>query len=160
MSVTSMDYKVTGLSAEPFVHLYGLSETELAAQGVTRMIATEPDSFPDRIEMRDGEIGESFLLLNHEYQTGDSPYRARHAIFVREGATDQFECLNAIPDVMHKRMIALRAFDINHLMVDAEIAQGDAIEIEVQRMLANADVAYIQAHNARRGCYSGRIERA
>ena len=36
--------------------------------------------------MREVEPGCNRALLNHGYQPADSPYRARHAIFVREGA--------------------------------------------------------------------------
>jgi len=40
------------------------------------------------------------------------------------------------------------------------VVEGAAIEPLIARLLANADVSYIHAHNAKRGCYSGRIDRA
>ena len=60
-----MKFRVTGLSPEPFHHLYGLSDAALASAGVIRYVADAKPGFPDRVEMRDAEIGERLLLLNH-----------------------------------------------------------------------------------------------
>jgi hypothetical protein len=46
-----MSYRITGLSAEPFRHLYGLSDQELALHGVKRYIADKRPGFPDRIDV-------------------------------------------------------------------------------------------------------------
>jgi len=154
-----MSFRITGLSPEPFKALFGLSDEDLANQGVKRFIA-EPDSaFPDRIEMRDAEPGETVLLLNHEYQPAHTPYRARHAIFVREGATKQYDRINEVPQAMRTRLLSLRAFDAEDMIIDADLTDGGAVEAVIERIFANDDVAYIQAHNAMRGCYSGRIDR-
>ena len=155
-----MSFRISGLSPEPFRHLYGLSDEELAEQGVKRYRVDKERSFPDRIEMRDAELGETVLLLNHVCQPADTPYRASHAIFVREGALRAYERVGEIPEVMGVRLLSLRAYDAGHMMVDADVVEGSrAIEV-IERFFANKDVAYIHAHNAKRGCYSGRIDRA
>ena len=46
------------------------------------------------------------------------------------------------------------------MMVDADIAPGAELIPVIERMFAQSDVAYIHAHNAGRGCYAGRIDRA
>jgi hypothetical protein len=46
------------------------------------------------------------------------------------------------------------------MMVDADVVDGAAVEPLIARLFANVDVSYIHAHNAKRGCYSGRIDRA
>nr|WP_243405034.1 DUF1203 domain-containing protein [Pelagivirga sediminicola] len=61
---------------------------------------------------------------------------------------------------MRVRQVALRAFDAAHMMVDAEILEGAEMEPLVREWLARPEISYIQVHNAKRGCYSGRIERA
>ena len=61
---------------------------------------------------------------------------------------------------MRARLLSLRAFDADGMMVDAEVVDGAAVEPLIARLLANSDVSYIHAHYAKRGCYSGRIERA
>ena len=59
-----MSFRITGLSPEPFRHLYGLSDQELARHGVRRCIADKNHGFPDRVEMRDASVGEKLLLLS------------------------------------------------------------------------------------------------
>jgi Protein of unknown function (DUF1203) len=155
-----MTFRVLGLSPEPFRHLFGRSDAELAREGAIRYVADKKPGFPDRIGMRDVEIGETVLLINHICQPADTPYRATHAIFVAERAAAAFETVGEIPEVMKARVLSLRAFDSRHMMIDADLAEGEAIEPAVVRMLENPDVAYLHAHYAKRGCYSARIERA
>ena len=95
-----MAYRITGLSSETFRHLYGLCDRELARRGGKRYIADKQPGFPDRIEMRDASVGETLLLLNHVCQPAETPYRASHAIFVREGAENTYDRVDEVPEVM------------------------------------------------------------
>ena len=155
-----MAFRISGLSPEPFRRLFGLRDDELASLGVKRYVADKPQAFPCRVEMRDAAPGETVLLLNHVCQPADTPYRASHAIFVREGAAAAYDRVDDVPAVMRARLLSLRAFDASGMMLDADVVEGAAIEPLIARLLANADVSYIHAHNAKRGCYSGRIDRA
>ena len=69
-----MAFRITGLSPKPFQHLFGLPDDELAKHGARRCVADEVPGFPCRIEMRDAELGETLLLLNHTCQPADTPY--------------------------------------------------------------------------------------
>jgi hypothetical protein len=155
-----MDFRIKGLSPEPFAPLCGLPDAELAARGVVRYVADSCPGFPDRVELRDAEPGESLLLLNYEHQPANSPYRSSHAIFVREGATQAFDRINEIPPVMRPRLLSLRAFDARGMIVDADLADGKAVEPVIERLLADTRVEYLHAHYAKFGCFSARIERA
>mgnify|MGYP000929592019 CR=1 FL=1 len=155
-----MSFRITGLSADPFRHLYGLSETALAELGAKRYVVDEKPSFPDRVEMREGEIGETMLLINHVSQPADTPYRSTHAIFVREGAEQVYDRVGEVPEVMRGRLLSLRAFGADGMMLDADVVNGREIEAVIERLFANPEVGYIHVHNAKRGCYSGRIDRA
>ena len=154
-----MDYRIRGLDPKPFLPLYGQSDDALRALGVLRMRVEEAFSSPDRIELRDAEPGETVLLLNHEYLAVDSPYRGRHAIFVREGATAAFDQINTVPACLRRRLLSLRAFDAQGMMVDADVVEGPLMESLLERLFENETVRFIQAHHARRGCYAARIER-
>ncbi|WP_413988720.1 DUF1203 domain-containing protein [Labrys okinawensis] len=154
-----MSFRITGLSPEPFRELFGLDDAELARRGARRIVADAKPGFPDRIEMRDAEPGETLLLLNHVCQPAATPYHASHAIFVREGAEVPYDRVDEVPEVMRGRMLSLRAFDAEGMMVDADLTEGREIESLIARLFANPEVAYIHAHNAKRGCYSGRIDR-
>lgn len=152
-----MSFRITGLSAQPFAHLFGLSDAELAAHGALRY---QGEGLPDRVELRDTTADESVLLINHEHQPADTPYRSRHAIFVREQAGQAFDAVDTVPDALRRRLLSLRAFDAAGLMVDADITDGTAIEALIERLLAQPEVDYIHAHFARRGCYAALIRRA
>ena len=116
--------------------------------------------FPDRIELRDLEPGETALLLNYTHQPADTPFRASHAIFVREGADAAYDAVDHIPDVIRIRPISLRAFDASHMMVEAELVDGSDMDAAIRRLFARPGVDYLHAHYATRGCYAARIDRA
>ena len=154
-----MSFRITGLSPQPFLHLFGLSDPELASKGVKRYVADKSPGFPDRIEIRDARPGETLLLLNYTHQPADTPYHASHAIFVLEGAQERYDRIGEIPAAMRMRTLSLRAFNNDHFMVDADLAEGAKAEGVIQRFFENPKVAYIQAHYAKYGCYAGRIDR-
>jgi hypothetical protein len=155
-----MSFQVAGLDATPFRRFYGLSDDELQSFGVKRFIADEKPGFPDRVELRDAEKGEALLLLNYLHQPADTPYKASHAIFVREWAETPYRAVNETPEVLWIRPISLRAFDASGVMVDADLTAGGDLKPAIDRLFANPEAAYIHAHYAKRGCYAARIDRA
>ncbi len=155
-----MTFRITGLDAAPFRPLFGLPDADLARLGVLRFQVDAAPGYPDRIEMREARPGESVLLLNHECQPAASPYRARHAIYVREGATVSYDRVGEVPEVMRTRLLSLRGYDDQGMIIDADIVEGGMVEALVERLFGNPAIVYIHAHNAKRGCYSGRIDRA
>ena len=155
-----MDFVINGLPVDEFSHLFGLSDEELSQHGVKRRICDEAPGYPDRIEMRDAKLGESLLLLNHTSMAKNSPYRASHAIYVLENAQNTYHAKNEIPDVMSRRMLSLRGFDQDGMILDACVAQGDEIRPAILKLLTDDRIVHIDAHNAAQGCFSGRITRA
>ena len=117
-----MKFSVHGLSPEPFLPLYGLSDAELAARRARRVVVNG-SGFPERIEMRDAQPGETLLLVNFEHQSADTPYRSSHAIYVREGATESWSG-DHLPEVMRRRLLSLRGFSADGSMVDADVVEG------------------------------------
>jgi len=53
----------------------------------------------------------------------------------------------------------VRAYDSDDMMVDADVCQGNDVRGVIEHMLANDAVAFIHLHNAKRGCFSCRVER-
>ena len=156
-----MSYVVSGLPLEPFQALFGLSEEALAEHGVIRYRADACPGFPCRVTLEDAKLGETVLLLNYEHLDVDSPYRSRHAIFVSEAATERRRVVDEVPAVLAIRpAIALRAFDNSGMMLDAAVTPCAELEPVIERMLKIPGVAYLHAHNAGRGCYAARIDRA
>jgi hypothetical protein len=155
-----MTYAIVGLDVEPFRPLFGLPDDALAAHHVVRVVADAPVGYPCRVLLEDARPGESLLLLNHEFQSAQTPYRGRHAIFVNEAADAPRRFVDEVPAVLFVRQaISLRAFDAAGMMIDAELASGGEIEPAILRLLSNPEAAYLHAHNAARGCFAARIER-
>jgi len=64
-----------------------------------------------------------------------------------------------VPAQQRIRLLSVRAYDADGIMVDADVQEGAELEAVIRRMFARDDVAFLHAHNARRGCYSCRIDR-
>ena len=155
-----MTFRVIGLDPAPFLTLYGLPDAELVARGARRIRVGADGGVPDRVGLRDLAPGESALLVNHVHQPADTPLRASHAIYVAEGARERRIVEGRLPEVMRRRLLSLRAFDTDGIMVDADVAEGRDAGDLVTRLLDDARVACVHAHYARPGCYAALIERA
>lgn len=154
-----MSFRIRGLDPAPFLPLYGLDDAALATRGVARVIADAMPGYPDRIALRDAEPGEPLLLLNHLHQPADTPFRASHAIYVREGEVHRHDAIDVVPDVLRRRMMSWRAFDARHWLVDAGIVDGRSLESAIERAFATTGAAYLHLHYAGPGCYAARVDR-
>jgi hypothetical protein len=155
-----MSFRITGLPAERFTHLFALSGAELARHRALRKTCDEKPGFPCRVSLQDAEPGETVLLLNYEHLPVDSPYRSSHAIYVREREQASFDEVNEVPPALLPRLLAVRAIDAQGMIVAADVVEGRALVPLVEQYLADAEVAYLHAHFARRGCFAARIDRA
>ena len=154
-----MSFRILGLPPGIFRTYFSMSDAELASVGALRRIADEPGG-PCRVSLEHAPIGEEVMLLNYEHQPGGTPYRSRHAIYVRRNADRAFDAVDLVPDVIRRRLLSVRAFDAGHMMIDADVADGTRAEEIFERLLANPAASYLHVHNARRGCYAARVERA
>jgi len=155
-----MTYRIRGLDPAPYRPLFGLSDEELAKRGIVRMTVDQKPSYPCRVSLTDREVGESMLLVNHVSHDVANPYRASHAILVTEGADAPGEYIDEVPPVFEPRVLSLRGFDNGGMMVDAILTQPGEADAGIRRLFANPDIHTIHAHNATRGCFSAKIERA
>ena len=154
-----MSFRVLGLSPDPFRRYFAMADADLAAAGAVRHVVTE-EGLPCRVSLEHARIGDEILLVNYEHQPGMTPYRSRHAIYVSRGAEHAFDAVDVVPEVIRTRLISVRAFDARHMMIDADVVDGSHAQELFARLLANPEASYLHVHNARRGCYSARVERA
>lgn len=152
-------YRVKGLDPAPFKPLFGLSDEELESRGIVRMTVSSP-TFPCRVSLTDRSLGETVLLLNHVSHDVANPYRATHAIFITEGEEEAAEYFDEVPPVFEKRVLSLRGFDADGMMADAILTQPGEADAGIRGLFANPEIQTIHAHNATRGCFSAKIERA
>ncbi len=125
-----------------------------------RVTASSKPGYPCRVSLVDAEIGDELLLLPFEHQPAKSPYKASGPIFIRRGAVQAKLEAGVIPDYVGSRLISVRAYDGDHFMTDAVVCEGIDAAQAIRTMFSSDQVAYIQLHNAKRGCFSCTVERA
>lgn len=155
-----MSFRITGLETAQFEHLFGLSDAELEAHNAKRYVADSKPGFPCRLTLEDAEPGETLLLVPYRHQTSSTAYASQGPIFIRERQVPRAERVDEIPEQIKARLISLRAYDTNGMMIDADVVDGSALEPLIERFLAREDTSYLHAHFARRGCYAALIRRA
>jgi hypothetical protein len=152
-----MNFRIVGLPAGEFTGLFKLSDAELAAAGGVRRIAD--GNYPCRVSLTDSQPGEELLLVNYEHHPVNSPYRMRFAVFVREG--DQtYDKMNEVPEQLRKRMLAVRSFDSDGMMIDHRVVDGQELEPIIERLLTPSNADYLHIHFASPGCYAAKVVRA
>ncbi len=140
-----MSFRIQGLPAENFAHLFALSDAELAAHGAVRQIAKH--NAPCRVSLSDATPGDELILTNYEHHPVDSPYRMRFAIFVRKGE-ERFDAVDTVPEQLRKRMLAVRAFDKDAMMIAHELVDGRTVEMAIDKLFADPRAAYLHIHFA------------
>ena len=155
-----MNFRITGLPAEDFSHLFALSEEELAARGAVRRSAdARTPAYPCRVSLTDSRLGDELLLVNYEHHPVSSPYRMRFAVYVRKGE-ETYDAIGEVPEQLRIRTLAVRAFDADAMMVGWELIDGHQLEAAVERLFADPEADYLHVHYAAPGCYAARIDRA
>ncbi len=155
-----MSFQIHALPPAQFKPLFALSDSELTKVRAARMIVDGKPGYPCRVSLADAEIGETVILVNFEHQSADSPFKAAHAIFVRENAEQAFPDIGMVPELFETRLISIRAFDGKHYMVDADVVDGSRLSESIPTILQDTRVAYLHLHNAKLGCFVARVTRA
>ena len=155
-----MSFRITGLAPETFVPLFTMDDAALAEAGACRRFADAPRGYPCRVSLEDAAPGEELVLVNYEHQPAPTPYRSRHAIYVRRDAGSRFDRIDELPPVFRGRTLSLRAFDSTHMIVAASLASGDDAASAIESLLAFREANYIHVHFAAFGCFAARVDRA
>jgi len=153
-------FQLVALPAEPFAPLFALSDAQLHEIGARRMIVDEKPGYPCRVSLADAEVGETVLLLPFTHHDVPSPYRASGPIFVRRGVATALPAAGEIPLMLQHRLLSLRAYDADAMLIGAEVAEGADLEATIRRLFADEKASYLHVHNARPGCYNCRVVRA
>lgn len=155
-----MSFRIHALPLEEFSPLFALSDEDLRARDIRRVVADGRPVYPCRVSLQDAAEGERLLLLPHAHHAVASPYRASGPIYVRENAARARPEANAVPELLRTRLISLRAYDARGMMVWADVAPGGELEPAIEALFAHERTAYLHLHYAKPGCYACRVERA
>jgi hypothetical protein len=154
-----MPFQILPLQSEDFAALSTLSDDALASRLVHRQMVDSHPGYPCRVSLEDARPGETVFLLNYMHHAAATPFRASHAIFVREGAATANLPQGEVPDMIRQRIISLRAFDSDGMMVNADIADGFDVAASIETLFRHPSTDYIHLHFAKQGCFAARVER-
>jgi hypothetical protein len=154
-----MTFQIRPLPRADFAELFGLSDAALAERGVVVHTADAKPGFPCRVSLEDAEPGERVLLVNYEHQPADTPFRSRYAVFVRDGAQEARPAPGEVPELLRSRVLSVRAFDADGMLIDADLCEGAAVEATIARLLGDPAAACLHLHYAKPGCFAALVER-
>jgi hypothetical protein len=154
-----MSFRITGLPPEPFAALFSMDDAQLQAHHARRVVALPGGGYPCRISLTDATVGDALILVNHEHLAVDTPYRSRHAIYIRVGEK-RFDAVDEVPEQLRTRLISLRAFDAAGMLVWADVLDGTDLKPTIDRAFAHSRTDFLHLHYAKPGCYAARVDRA
>ncbi len=154
-----MTYRIRGLDPAQFADRFAMEGGALALSLSQRLTAGVGGYYPCRVSLEDAAPGEEILLTNFTNHAVDTPYRNTFAIYVRRKADRAAEFVDRLPPVLRARPIALRGYNAAGLLHRASLALEDDADAAIRDLLKDGDIAYIDAHNAKHGCFAARIER-
>jgi hypothetical protein len=112
------------------------------------------------VSLEDARVGETVYLLHYTHQAAATPFRASHAIYVREGVACAAVPPGEVPEMIRNRIISLRAFDASGMMVNADLAEGEVVATRIESLFQHPDTDYLHLHFAKQGCFAARVSRA
>lgn len=154
-----MDLRIRGLARQAFDPAFAAATAGADPLAVLRIADAKP-GFPCRVSLEDAEPGEVVLLTHFQHQAAATPFRASHAIYVREAAREPWDVVNTVPPALATRQLSLRAFDRGGWLVGARLVAGAEMLPVARELLANPAVACLHAHYAAFGCYAAWVGRA
>jgi hypothetical protein len=116
---------------------------------------------PCRHCLRTFRIGEERRILftyDPFEAVGDPPLPG--PVFIHEAPCDRHPADGGIPEELKAHALTLDAYALHRTLVTEVHVSGQAVEQELQRLLAREEVDYIHVRDASAGCYDFRIEPA
>lgn len=150
-----MTYRIEGLDPGRFA-----DSAALIAGGAIRRITGDDDSYPCRVTLQDAAPGETVLLLNYLHGDVQTPFRASHAIFVREDATVASRYDGVAPPYLEQRPLSLRGFDRAGMILAAAVAEPGGADAGIRGLVKNGEIDYVDVHHAAWGCFLARAQRS
>lgn len=151
-------FRITGIE-DDYNYLFDLSPGELSKQGAVRMVVDKKPGYPCRVSLQDAEIGEEVVLFPYKHHNTDSPYQSTGPVFVRKDAKKPELRMNEIPEMLLHRLLSLRVYNTQGMMIAAKTIEGDRLEHEIEVIFSDEPANYIQVHNSSPGCYNCQINR-
>jgi hypothetical protein len=103
--------------------------------------------------LEDPAVGESVYLFSYSPFDRPAPYRSVGPIFVHTTECRRYGRQDELPMSLRHRLLSFRAYRSDDRLVTADVAQGAEADGVLGRLFQDAEVAYVDIHNARPGCF-------
>ncbi len=153
------NFIIKPIKKSTFAEYLNQSQEQLAKVNAKWLIADSRPGYPCRVSLKEAEVGERVLLVPYKYHNVKSPYQASGPIFIRENAETAELNINEIPEILAERLLSVRAYNIESLMIHAETVQGADLEDVIRNQFLNSSITYLQIHNANPGCFNCNVYR-
>jgi len=154
-----MNFQVRAIDSKLFAHYFEMSDSELTKIQATRIKVDEKPGYPCRISLQEANIGEIIIALPYMHHNVNSPYKASGPIFIRMNVKTTKLEVNEIPEILQKRLLSIRAYNSQNMMIDATLSQGKNLKTNIKKLFQNSITQYIHIHNANPGCFNCYVER-
>jgi len=155
-----IDFLIKALPLDSFHDLMLKNNEELKLLGAAWTTVDAEPGYPCRVSLSDAKVGERVLAVSFCHHNVNSPYKASGPIFVREKASRVKLGINEIPKMLRHRLLSVRAYSSQKLMIGAGVVQGAELESAIDSQFQNGEVEYIHIHNATPGCFNCSVHRA
>ena len=122
------------------------------------VIADSPGAYPCRHCLRWAQPGERLILFPFASVPPGHPYSESGPIFVHAESCERYGATNEYPAEFREGRV-VRAYNAQHDMIAAEVANGVGPEAVIERFLQMPETAFIHVRSVSRGCYTMGIER-
>jgi len=158
--IMNPSFRIAAVDKQHFSEFVNLNEDELVKYKAQWITADTNPGYPCRVSLIEAKVGERVLAVPFLHHDVDSPYRASGPIFVRENAELAEPNVNEIPEILRERLLSVRVYSAQQIMIHAEILQGTELEYGIRKQFLNSEVEYIHIHNAKQGCFNCSVHRA
>ena len=120
--------------------------------------ADSPRGYPCRHCLRWAQPGERMILFPFASVPPGRPYSESGPIFVHADACERYRATGEFPAEFREGRV-IRAYNSQHDMIAAEVANGVGPEALIERFLQMPETSFIHIRSVSRGCYTMGIER-
>jgi len=131
---------------------------EAGASDHAVVTADAPQGFPCRHCLRWAQPGERMILFPYAAIAPGRPYSESGPIFVHAEPCERYAATHEFPSDFRNGRV-LRAYNSQHDIIAAEVANGEGPEAVIERFLEKPETAFVHVRSASHGCYTMEVER-
>jgi hypothetical protein len=120
--------------------------------------ADSPQGSPCRHCLRWAQPGERMILFPFAAIPPGRPYSESGPIFVHADSCERYSSTEEFPATFRSGRV-LRAYNSEHDIIAAEVANGAGPEAVIERFLQKPETAFVHVRSVSHGCYTMEIER-